>query len=272
MFFLQVDIQDKDGSTALHLASSRGLRDSVSLLIHNGSEVNAEDYTKDTPLHCASLAGHLEVVETLIERGAALTKNEPDGNTAFHYAVVQKRNTIPLIKLLSRSFVGDGDGAANVRNGAGDTPLHHFIKSSFAGPDTLGVLEALILAGANVNIKNLYGERPLSLAVAMAKWEVALMLLCYDADDEVRINNVDGRSIRQYGYLRWKERYESSREVCLRLARTERVTQVCSLAMATPGHYSREEGGGTTLGLLGWVDDYSNVIECVSRFLLSKAY
>ncbi len=61
------------GTTALHAAAHRGLRDMVELLLSNGADVHAREAASDTtPLHWAAEGGHLDVARTLVRHGALL--------------------------------------------------------------------------------------------------------------------------------------------------------------------------------------------------------
>jgi ankyrin repeat protein len=61
-----------EGSTALHLASSRGFLDCCEFLAGQGALINVTDTLQRTPLHLAAQAGHGPVVEFLITKDAIL--------------------------------------------------------------------------------------------------------------------------------------------------------------------------------------------------------
>ena len=71
-FFLEADIdlnlKDKNGNTALHLASGEGHLKVVKLLLEKGANVDSQDESEGTPLHRASVEGHLEVIKFLLEK------------------------------------------------------------------------------------------------------------------------------------------------------------------------------------------------------------
>ena len=65
-----VNAQDKQGFTALMIASKEGNIEIAKLLIEEGANVNAEDEMGFTALMLASRNGHIAIVKLLIESGA----------------------------------------------------------------------------------------------------------------------------------------------------------------------------------------------------------
>ncbi|KAJ8574647.1 hypothetical protein ON010_g4566 [Phytophthora cinnamomi] len=66
-----IESQDSDGNTPLHLAVKSGYPDIVEYLIKNGAKVDSENDMKQTPLYIAAKQGSLEIVHLLIDVGAA---------------------------------------------------------------------------------------------------------------------------------------------------------------------------------------------------------
>ena len=78
-----VNLQDRDGQSALHFASS----DICYWLIQNLADVNMCDNHNCTPLMLASRNSDVKKVAMLIENGAKVDLQDVDGNTALHHAV-----------------------------------------------------------------------------------------------------------------------------------------------------------------------------------------
>ena len=80
---MPVDVSDKEGSTALHLASRFNETDVIKHLLLEGANVNRQTrYNKDTPLHWAArLNNKTEAVRILIESGADVNLINDDNKT-----------------------------------------------------------------------------------------------------------------------------------------------------------------------------------------------
>ena len=82
---INIDLRNKEGKTALHLASMHGHTEIVTEILLHGAKVdietdrdaNYEDYREDdgkTALHLASENGHAEIVAILLQNGADVNR------------------------------------------------------------------------------------------------------------------------------------------------------------------------------------------------------
>lgn len=76
-FFLQkganIHLQDHDGKTPLHVASSTDHEEMVEWLIENGAELQSRTFIeKQTPLHYAARYDSLQAMEILLQKGCEL--------------------------------------------------------------------------------------------------------------------------------------------------------------------------------------------------------
>ena len=80
---------EKEGCTALHIASHWGHKNVAKLLLQGGAEPNIADGVGATPLFDAATEGHKDLVQLLLYNGAELnmTSTEPLGITPLHCAV-----------------------------------------------------------------------------------------------------------------------------------------------------------------------------------------
>lgn len=66
---LQIDATNQDGSTALHLAISRGYEDICRDLIDKGASINITTKQGHTCLHLAADVGNTDIVSLVIQTG-----------------------------------------------------------------------------------------------------------------------------------------------------------------------------------------------------------
>jgi ankyrin repeat protein len=193
-------IARQDGKTALHLAAKCGhlaiirrmaIQDKETLWIEDGRSAGALDYVVDrgvleevqefvqiledvggkdferkgTPLHAAALEHDTSILAFLLDRGWNRgTRRESDGRTPLHEAV--SAWSLEGVKLLLADMAKCDVSAVDNQ---GDSPLHH------AGQ--LGIVHALLGAGAENDGKNNDGETPSYLAVWRGEMDILQALL-----------------------------------------------------------------------------------------------
>lgn len=79
---------DRDGKTALMLASFEGHTATAQVLLSNGVQVNAKDADGTTALMLAASKGHTEIVQALLAKGADVNVTNQAGQTALMFAVI----------------------------------------------------------------------------------------------------------------------------------------------------------------------------------------
>ena len=70
-----VDMRDRHGRTALHIAAIKGYKSIVQYLLEQGATFDTEDCLGDTPLQSSSASGYIETVEILLKAGAQVGSN-----------------------------------------------------------------------------------------------------------------------------------------------------------------------------------------------------
>jgi ankyrin repeat protein len=83
--------------SAFHLVAGQNDVKLAELLLAHGAEINAQDYDGDTALHIATRAGRREMVEFLIAHGAGLNVADAKGNTPLHYAAREHKEITELL-------------------------------------------------------------------------------------------------------------------------------------------------------------------------------
>ncbi|KAH8631402.1 hypothetical protein IG631_13085 [Alternaria alternata] len=172
---LDVNIKDTSGfdnpnkQTPLHLATDRGLEQSVKLLhSHPETDVNTRDENGETPLHTAARKGFMGILVLLLAHpGIDVNSRDANGATRLHVPATQGyMETLTL--LLVRPDID-----VNSRNGVGDTPLHIAARE--------GHMEILVLLLARADIDpapcNLYRSTPLYMVAEDGHEEIVDVLL-----------------------------------------------------------------------------------------------
>ena len=119
---INVNIVDKQFSTALHEACEYGSNKIVKMLCNKGAEISRANNDGVTPLHVACREGHSEVVNSLLlvgheQKDGLISAKDNQGSVALHYAVESGVQSIVETLLLNGA-----DPIAQKNNHA--TPLH----------------------------------------------------------------------------------------------------------------------------------------------------
>ncbi|XP_061073537.1 receptor-interacting serine/threonine-protein kinase 4-like isoform X2 [Conger conger] len=176
------NLADPAGSTALHLAAEKKLRNiSEVLLSRKATNPNAKDEDLYTPLHFAALNGDEDVARLLLEKSASLNEPDLEGRTPAHVACQHGQESVVRV-LLSRG----ADTRVPGKNGW--TALHYA-----AWQGHLPIVKLLAkLPGARVDETTSDGRSALHLASHRGRYRVARILVGLGAD--VLLADRDGRS------------------------------------------------------------------------------
>ena len=154
--------KDNDLNTLLH--RDLGSKDNILKLqsfIKAGVSVNSKDHVGSSPLHYRAGDG-VEIIRILLEEGAEVDALNDEKKTALHY-VNQFYSEPGCIQAL----IDAGANVNVVEEIYGYTPLHYAVNKKGLEPDEVKMysdnIKLLIDAGADVNAKNLEGERPWDL-------------------------------------------------------------------------------------------------------------
>lgn len=135
------DVESKDGSghTPLHLAAATNMRNVADVLLECGAEVDARNHSGATPLHLAAWFNSREAAQLLVDSGAKIDSRDTAGNTPLHIAIADDALDAPPGVIIP-------PGTCCSRNGKNV------------------VLEFLVENGADINVQNIDGHTPLSMA------------------------------------------------------------------------------------------------------------
>ncbi len=144
---------------ALYIASRNGREEAVRALLAHGPDLSFRAFAGGTALHWAYFAGSRGAVEALLRAGAEPTLRDDDvGCTPRAFGISWPAHVGWVTKVRQR--LADDPTLVDVMDG-GHTPLHLAAKAG-----QLGVVKALLEAGANANLRNGEGKTALDLARA----------------------------------------------------------------------------------------------------------
>lgn len=174
------------GCSFLHqIALGRSPTQVDAILNARPSLINFRDYDRRTPLHIAASEGHVEICKLLIERGARINRSDRWGGSPLDDAHRHRHSEVmALLRLYGATFgspsqannfiaaASEGDldevqalleyGNVDMNQGDYDkrTALH-----LAAGEGRIDIVQFLCEAGADVNVQDRWGNRPLDDAI-----------------------------------------------------------------------------------------------------------
>jgi len=160
-----VDEEDNNMNTPLHIASQYGNHTIAQLLINNHANINFKNLNGWTPLHIACQNEQTEVVRDLLENGAKVNLTTHDSKTALHIACENDNKNI--IQLLI-------DNKANIDLATFDgwTALHFAVY--YNNPT---IVQYLLENHPNLNKKNKDGLSVLDVAYKMRYEDIVKLLV-----------------------------------------------------------------------------------------------
>jgi len=153
---------DSEGQTKLHVAAALGDVAKAAQLLKDGIDIDVQDKNGWTALHCAAYSRHKNVFTLLLQqdRIGVTLKNE-SGSTALHYfarnfysSVYNEEQEGLIAKLIKKG------ANVNVKNLNGETPLHYACWNN-----NMSIVKALLDKGADINAVTDLGETCLHWAL-----------------------------------------------------------------------------------------------------------
>ena len=189
--------------TGLHAAAARGDAPAIERLVKDGADTSVRDSNRRTPLHVAAFKKHDAAAVKLMALGA-----DPNALDGQRYDIVTIASVADDVPMLKTALKGGGkatnitspyDGTALIAaahlghdevvrtliaagapldhvNNLGWTALIESIVLGDGGKRHIACLEALVKAGANVNIADRSGATPLMLAKRRGYAEMVAIL------------------------------------------------------------------------------------------------
>ena len=172
-----IETLDVYENTALHFASSIGIKRIVKTLIKHGASINAKNINNLTPLDVAATKRHLDIVDYLLENGA----NGDSIDIVKFLKASQNSDEQQLASILIKLVVQKADILA--KDQCGNSALHIASKKGFTS-----IVDILIKNGALVwvNVPNLQGKTPFELAAQNGHLTIMDKLLKNGTDCETK--------------------------------------------------------------------------------------
>ncbi|QRM30382.1 ankyrin repeat domain-containing protein [Microvirga sp. VF16] len=167
---VDIDARDESGRTALLIATHGNRIEIARALIEAGADVNAKDRINDSPYLYAGARGHLEILKMALAHGADLKSTNRYGGTALIPAA--ERGHVDTVRTLIEAGV-DVDHVNNL----GWTALLEAIILGDGGERHQQVVNLLVKAGADVNLADRDGVKPLQHARSRGYTEIEAVLI-----------------------------------------------------------------------------------------------
>ncbi|KYR00048.1 ankyrin repeat-containing protein [Tieghemostelium lacteum] len=147
---VNVNVQNQDGLSLLHLSVSQNNLEFSRYLISKGANVNIMDISQITPLHNACANGSLPLVELLVRSGANINTCDEEGDSPCHYAIRESQDQV------LEFLINQCKANVNASNDEGESLLH-----LACGLGELKSTQVLLRAGAQINLRDECGQTPL---------------------------------------------------------------------------------------------------------------
>ena len=177
---VEVDHADGEGRTALHLVAGYHA-DVVQVLIDAGANIEARDNSGYSPLHFACSSGSPDSVKMLVRAGAGVRVTNNYGDTCLIFAASRGHTEIV------RYLVGLKEVEVDHTDDEDGTALHWAADNNHAD-----VVQVLIDAGANIEVRDNNGYSPLLWSCSSGSLDVAKLLV--RAGARVRVTDNGGHT------------------------------------------------------------------------------
>jgi len=190
-------VDEKNGWTPLHYASSKGFDEIAKILIENGADIDKRDYKGRTPLHIAAKMGSVKVAKVLLDYGADPEAKDGEGRRPIDYSLENQRKSLVILlteilpeeeqekenlfiavkncdlkktkKLLKKVDV-------NIRDNNYRTPIFYAVRN--CKPQ---FIKYLISRGAKVNVYDKESLTPLIYAIMRRDTKIVKLLIQHGA-------------------------------------------------------------------------------------------
>ncbi len=165
-----LEIKDKEGRTALMIATYNENNEIAEMLISAGSNVNAQDKMLNSPFLYAGANGYLPILKMCLANGANFNLYNRYGGSALIPAA--ERGHLEIVKVLTEI----PDYPIDHINHLGWTALLEAIILGKTGETQVAIVKILVDAGSDVNIADKDGVTPIRHAKSKSMKEIVKIL------------------------------------------------------------------------------------------------
>ena len=168
---LDVNFQDEDCKTAVHIAAEMGHYQSVVVLLQKGANFSLKTKYGLTVLHCAVLGNNIDIIKMCLS-DQQINMTDDKGEPPLFYAI--RKGSFHVVELLLDKGAAVDITSTNDK----DTVLH----VASACTDSTKIIQLLLTKNIKIDAKNKKEETPLILASRQKKVSVFSLVLDNGAD------------------------------------------------------------------------------------------
>ena len=184
---ININAKTRTGETALHIACNFQLSDIVRILLKANIDTDVQDYDNEfTALHYAVNLNSIVITKLLIESGANVNVQDFLGNTAIHYAVLEKNFEIMNHIIQATKNVVN----INLYNIDSKLPIHIYFEQGNENK-----LATDLIQNSNLNFKDNNGTSAMHHISKNNIWKKYIDILSKKKIDVFSPNNNDVRPI-----------------------------------------------------------------------------
>lgn len=167
---VDINVTNRQGRTAIIIASLNKHYDCVTLLINAGADINKQDQTCFNPFLLSCLNNDLQLLRLVLP-----AKPDLDRLTRFGGVGITPASEKGHVEIV-RELLAHTDINVNHTNFVGWTPLLEAIVLNDGGEKQQQIVSLLLEHGANPHMTDKYGKTPLELAQEKGYHAIAALL------------------------------------------------------------------------------------------------
>lgn len=195
-----INTKNDKGQTLLHILSSANRYVSwkmcllVSLLVEYGADLDIQDNDGNTPLHLSCAYNHHRLVQVLLKAGANVNVKNNIGETALHLACRPKVEIYQAVAAKSRDVDQATDGINE--DDDEDDDVEDDEEEEEDEDEQVRMVGLLIEHDSEVDVADQYGVTPIHHACSTGKVDLVMALVVADAETDVL--DYEERSLLHY--------------------------------------------------------------------------